>query len=158
MSCKKMIVLLYKNCSNIGLGTCGVHWKCLVPHAVNCVRFCVCRCLWLFCLCMKYLGNCWMDLRQIHTEDVFRPSLKRVWMSRSIGTRSPGTKNALCTHNTPAVWTEWNALVADNVAQAVVFNGVWDVRELGRFAVRSPQARRMTLSCFQRLKWKPDIP
>jgi len=24
----------------------------------------------------------------------------------------------LCTHNTPAAWTEWNALVADNVAQA----------------------------------------
>jgi len=30
----------------------------------------------------------------------------------------PGTKNELCTHNTPAVWTGWNALVADNVAQA----------------------------------------
>ena len=29
-----------------------------------------------------------------------------------------GDKNALCTHNTAAVWTEWNALVADNVAQA----------------------------------------
>jgi len=27
-------------------------------------------------------------------------------------------KNALCTLNTPAVWTEWDALVADNVAQA----------------------------------------
>jgi len=32
--------------------------------------------------------------------------------------RSPGIKNALCTHNTPAVWTEWNGLVSDNVAQA----------------------------------------
>jgi len=32
--------------------------------------------------------------------------------------RSPGTKNALCTHDTPAVWTEWNALDAHNVAQA----------------------------------------
>ena len=32
--------------------------------------------------------------------------------------RSPETKNALCTHNTPALWTEWNALVADNVMQA----------------------------------------
>jgi len=31
--------------------------------------------------------------------------------------RSSGTKNALCTPNTPAVLTEWNALVADNVAQ-----------------------------------------
>jgi len=27
-------------------------------------------------------------------------------------------KNALTTLNTPAVWTEWNALVADNVAHA----------------------------------------
>jgi len=27
-------------------------------------------------------------------------------------------KNALCTHNIPAVWTELNTLVADNVAQA----------------------------------------
>jgi len=32
--------------------------------------------------------------------------------------RSPGTKNALCTHNTPTVWTKWNGVVADNVAQA----------------------------------------
>jgi len=31
--------------------------------------------------------------------------------------RSPGTKNALCTPNTPAVLTKWNAVVADNVAQ-----------------------------------------
>jgi len=38
---------------------------------------------WLFCLCMKYLGNCWTDLRQIHKEDVFGPSLRRVWMSTS---------------------------------------------------------------------------
>jgi len=28
---------------------------------------------------MKYLGNRWTDLRQIHTEDVFGPSLGRVW-------------------------------------------------------------------------------
>jgi len=27
-------------------------------------------------------------------------------------------KNALCTHNTPAVWMEWNAVIAGNVAQA----------------------------------------
>ena len=39
--------------------------------------------LWLVCLCMKYLGNCWTDLCQIHREDVFGPSLGRVWMSRS---------------------------------------------------------------------------
>ena len=28
-----------------------------------------------FCLCMKYLGNRWTDLHQIHTEDVFGSSL-----------------------------------------------------------------------------------
>jgi len=33
-------------------------------------------------LCMKYLRNCWTDLRQIHTEDVFGSSLGWVWMSR----------------------------------------------------------------------------
>ena len=27
-------------------------------------------------------------------------------------------KTPLCTQNTPAAWTEWNALVADNVEQA----------------------------------------
>jgi len=36
-----------------------------------------------FCLCMKCLGNCWMDLCQIHRKDMFGPSLGRVWMSRS---------------------------------------------------------------------------
>ena len=32
---------------------------------------------------MKYLGNCWTDLCQIHMEDMFGASLGRVWMSRS---------------------------------------------------------------------------
>ena len=54
-----------------------------LPLKVNCVRFCFWRCLWLFLLCVKYLGNRWTDLRQIHTEDVFGPSLGRVWRSRS---------------------------------------------------------------------------
>jgi len=36
-----------------------------------------------FCLCMKYLGNRWTDLRQIDKEDAFDPSLKRVRTSRS---------------------------------------------------------------------------
>jgi len=36
-----------------------------------------------FCLCMKYLGNRWMDFCQIHTEDMFSPLLRRVWRSRS---------------------------------------------------------------------------
>ena len=55
-----------------------------LPHAVNCGRFC----FWrhqsvVFCLCMKYLGNRWTDLRHIHTEDACGPSLGRVWRSRS---------------------------------------------------------------------------
>jgi len=36
-------------------------------------------------------------------------------MSSSKVTR---TKHALGSHNTPAVWTKWNGLVADNIAQA----------------------------------------
>ena len=40
-----------------------------------------------FCLCMKYLGNCWMDLCQIHRKDMFGPSHWPVWMSRSPGTK-----------------------------------------------------------------------
>ena len=52
---------------------------------MNCVRFCFWRCLWPFCLCMKYPGNRWTDLRQIHTEDVFSPLLGRVWRSKVKG-------------------------------------------------------------------------
>ena len=37
----------------------------------------------VFCLCMKYLRNRWTDLHQIHTEDVFGPSLGRGWRSQS---------------------------------------------------------------------------
>jgi len=36
-----------------------------------------------FCLSLRYLGNGWTDLCQIHREDMFGPSLRRVWMSRS---------------------------------------------------------------------------
>jgi len=36
-----------------------------------------------FCLCMKYHWNRSTDLCQIHSEDVFGPSLRRVSMSRS---------------------------------------------------------------------------
>jgi len=39
--------------------------------------------LWVVRLCVKYLGNRWTDLRQIHNKDVPGPSLGRVWMSRS---------------------------------------------------------------------------
>jgi len=34
-------------------------------------------------------------------------------------------QNALWTHNTPAVWTEWNAVVADNVEQAADATTRW---------------------------------
>jgi len=56
----------------------------VLPHAVNCGRFS----FWrrqsvVFCLCMKYLGNRRTNLRQIHKEDVFRQSLRRVRRSRS---------------------------------------------------------------------------
>ena len=37
----------------------------------------------VLCLCMKYLGNRWTDLRQIHRKDVFGPSLGGIRMSGS---------------------------------------------------------------------------
>jgi len=56
----------------------------ILPHALNPGRFCFWRrqSVVFFSLCMKYLGNRWMDLRQIHTEDVSGLSLG-VWRSRS---------------------------------------------------------------------------
>jgi len=66
-----------------------------LPHALDCGRLCFWRRRSVeFCLCVKYLGNRWTDLRQIHTEDVFDPSLGRVWRS---GQRSKltGTKNSI---------------------------------------------------------------
>ena len=38
----------------------------------------------IFLFVYENLGNRWTDLRQIHREDVFGPSLGRVWRSRSI--------------------------------------------------------------------------
>jgi len=87
------------------------------------VRFCfsaVCYVTFLFLfLCMKYLWNRWTDLRQIHREDMFGPSLGRVWMSRS---KIKVTRNKKCTvqsHHPPAA-TEWNMLAADDVTQQKV--------------------------------------
>jgi len=37
----------------------------------------------VFCFCVKYPRNRWTDLHQIHMEDVFGPSLGRVWRSWS---------------------------------------------------------------------------
>jgi len=61
----------------------------LLPHAskvlfldVSVIIFCYFACLFI-CLSLKYLGNGWTDLRQIYSEDVFGPSLRRVWMPRS---------------------------------------------------------------------------
>ena len=58
----------------------GLHC-CILLYAV---RFCFnAVCVSFFCLCIKYLWNCCADLHQIHMEDVFGPSLERVWVSRS---------------------------------------------------------------------------
>ena len=69
----------------VGLGCWANRFVSLssLAHAVNCVRFCFWRCLWVFCLRMKYIRNRWTDLLQIHREDVFGHSLGRVWRSRS---------------------------------------------------------------------------
>jgi len=90
--------------------------------------------------------NRWMDLRQIHTEDLFGPLLGCVWMSRSKvkGQCYQGQKNALCTHNIPAVWTEWNTLVADNVAQAADAT----IRSLQRGIFAGLRAQGLTGYCW----------
>jgi len=67
---------------NVGLRTFSPV-SYLLPHTVNGVRFCFSAAVCLYYFCMKYLWNRWTDLRQIHREDVFGPSLGRVWMSRS---------------------------------------------------------------------------
>jgi len=47
---------------------------------------------------------------------------RRAWSFEYQGQKSKAKvtrdRNALCIDNTPAVWTEWNALVADNAKQA----------------------------------------
>ena len=64
--------------------TCVHIFTYLLPHAVKCRRFCFWRLQYvLFRFCIKHLRNHWTDLRQIHTEDVFGPSLGQVWRSRS---------------------------------------------------------------------------
>jgi len=66
---------------------------CLFKHyhtqwmAVNCGGSCFWRHQSIFCLCIKYLGNHWTDLRQIYMEDVFGPSLGGVWRSKVKVTR-----------------------------------------------------------------------
>jgi len=44
-------------------------------------------CSFFFRLCTKYIGNRWTDLHQIHAEDVFGPSVGRVWRSKVKVTR-----------------------------------------------------------------------
>jgi len=56
-------------------------------------------------ICTKFTGKTCLVLRSYDFECQGQRS------------RSPGIKNALCTQH-PAVWTEWNALVVDNVAHA----------------------------------------
>ena len=60
-------------------------------HIVNCICVCFWHSLWLFCLCMKYLRNCWADLRQIEGEGVFFPHSDKFACQdqrlRSLGTR-----------------------------------------------------------------------
>jgi len=81
-----------------------------------------------FCMRMKYLGNGWTYLCQIHTEDVFgpSPSLGWVWMSRSKVKVTRNKKRTVHCHHPPTA-TEWNALAANNVAhqQTAPFRRCW---------------------------------
>jgi len=59
-------------------------------------------------ICAKFTRNTCLVLRSDELECQDQKSKVKVTKD----------KNALCTHNNPAVWTKWNGLVADNVAQA----------------------------------------
>jgi len=60
------------------------------------------------------------DLRQIHMEDVFGPSIKRVGICQGQKSKVKVTsdKKRVVHSQHPAVWTKWNGLAVDNVAQA----------------------------------------
>ena len=86
------------------------HLETLLPHAVNCARFCFWLCMWRFCLCVKYLWNCWTALHQIHRENVFGPSLGRVWMSRP-----PRTKNGILGRYLRSRWTDLQHIHTEDI-------------------------------------------
>jgi len=66
----------------------------------------------LVCLWIKYLENRWTDLRQIHREDVFHPSLGWVWMSKS-KVKGHGHQQQISS----PLKMSCNALAANNVTQ-----------------------------------------
>jgi len=59
-----------------------------------------------FYLCMKHLWNRWTDLRQIHREGAFGPSLRRIRMSESKvkGQCHQGQKPAFSALSAACVW------------------------------------------------------
>jgi len=65
---------------------------------------------WLFCLCLEYLRKCWRDLHQIDREDMFGPSLRRVWMSTVKVKVTRGKKRAVCSHH-PWQWRNGTCLL-----------------------------------------------
>jgi len=76
-----------------------------LPHAVNCGRFCFsCYRSMVFCLYMKYLRNRWTDLYHICAEDMFSPSLRRVWRSRSKVKVTRGKNGIFSVHSAACVW------------------------------------------------------
>ena len=60
------------------------------------------------CMCAKFTRKTYLVLRSDELECQGHKSTVKV----------TSDKKPLCTYNTPAVWTKWNGLVADNVAQA----------------------------------------
>jgi len=50
----------------------------------------------LWFLCMKYIGNRWTDLRQIHMEEVFNWSLARTSLKVKVKGQGHQWKNTAC--------------------------------------------------------------
>ena len=118
--------------TSIYIPTCFCKYSIVdvLPHAVNCIRLCFYRCLWLFfvCLWIKYLGSCWTYLRQIHREDMFGPLLGCNWTSR-LKAKVTVTKNAPCTPITPDIdgmvrSAAWHIVV--HLLHITSFSSRWD--------------------------------
>ena len=96
-----IILLLILSLKPIFIANCIVH---LLQFHVSSVSLILCFITSdFFCLSLKYLGNGWTDMRHIHREDVFGPSLGRVWISRSNVEVTRDKKCAVHSHH-PQQW------------------------------------------------------
>jgi len=101
----------------------------------------------LFCLCMKYPGNCWTDLCQIYREDVFGPSLRWVWMSRS-KVKVTTDKNGVFSGYLGNCWMDLQQIHMEHVFHPSL-GTVWRSRSISVACVRFMFGKTSLLQCFE---------